>query len=276
MIIDQKTRIFAPIKTSITVPVTALEYAINWPVQFVGHSKIIFTRRHHLIEQNNALNTENLLLKAKVQRLTAIENENNQLKALLHSSSYLPNKMVIAELLAVDVDPYLNQVILNKGRKDRIYVGQVVLDATGVMGQVIQVGLFTSRVLLINDSHSGVPVQIVRNGIRAIAVGDSYSRKLRLLHVPETADVKLGDLLVTSGLGQHYPLGYPVGQIIKITKDPAMQFSNIEIEPSAKLDQSREVLLLWPKNQLMVNNSSSSLHPILENHTSSIGRERAG
>jgi rod shape-determining protein MreC len=146
-------------------------------------------------------------------------------------------------LLAVDFEPFVHQVILNKGTKDGVYAGQPVLDAMGVMGQIIQVGPITSRAILINDPHSGVSVQNSRNGMRAIAMGDSD--RMRLMYVPKTADIKVGDVFLTSGLGDHYPEGYPVGKVSAISTDPAQQFAKIYLEPSAQLDKSRQVLLIW-------------------------------
>jgi rod shape-determining protein MreC len=165
--------------------------------------------------------------------------------------------VLIAQLLAVDTDPFVNQVVLDKGLHDGVFIGQPVLDANGVLGKVIQLGPWTSRVLLVNDNHSGVPVQITRNGIRAIAMGDSYSGKLKLVNIPQTVDVIAGDMLVTSGLGENFPAGYPVGQVLSVVKDPGMQFAAIDVQPSAHADRSRQVLLVWP-NQ---NQKAADAHP---------------
>jgi rod shape-determining protein MreC len=167
------------------------------------------------------------------------------LKALLQSSRQIKNKTLIAELLAIASEPFVNQVIINKGKQDGVYVGQPVLDANGVLGQVIQAGPLTSRVLLINDPHSGVAVQNGRNGTRAVAVGDSYSDKMRLLYVPKTADIKVGDIFITSGLGGRFPEGYPVGKVVNINTDPAHEFATVYLQPSAHLNSSRQVLLVW-------------------------------
>jgi rod shape-determining protein MreC len=206
----------------------------------------VLSTHDSLIKENLDLKAEQLLLKAQMQRLLALESENNQLKALLRSSTEVQGKVLVAEILSIDTDPFVNQVVLDKGIRESIFIGQPVLDANGVMGQIIQVGPMTSRMLLVNDPHSGVPVQVTRNGVRAIAVGDAYTGKLRLANVPQTADIKAGDLLLTSGLGEHYPEGYPVGQVTSVVKDPGLQFATILVEPSAKLDRSREVLLVWP------------------------------
>ena len=113
------------------------------------------------------------------------------------------------------------------------------------MGQVIQVGPITSRVLLINDPRSGVAVQNVRNGVRAIAMGDSYLNNLKLMYVTKTTDIKVGDLFLTSGLGDRYPEGYPVGRVVSVLREPASQFASISLQSSAHLDSSRQVLLVW-------------------------------
>lgn len=252
MILDQRAACVQQLRSALSMPLSLLEYVVSWPVQIIDKMGAVVSTHDALINENINLRSEQLLLKAQVQRLLAIESENNQLKALLRSSAQVRGKVLIAQLLAVDTDPFINQVLLDKGFNDGVFVGQPVLDANGVMGKVIQVGPLTSRVLLINDSHSGIPIQNTRNGIRAIAVGDSYTGKLKLINVPQTVDVKTGDMLVTSGLGEHYPAGYPVGEVISVVKDPGMQFSTIEVQPSAHTDRSRQVLLVWPNQNQKV------------------------
>lgn len=246
MVLDKRVAALQQVRNVLTVTLTPLQYAVSMPIKFIHRVKDMTNSHDTLINENRDLKTENLLLNARVQRLLAIESENNQLKALMRSSAQIQGKVLIAELLAVDVDPFVHQVILDKGSREGVFTGQPVLDANGVMGKVIQVSPSTSRVLLINDPHSGVPVQITRNGLRAIAMGDSYTGKLRLANVPQTADVKVGDILVTSGLGEHYPQGYPIGQITSVIQDPGLQFATILVEPNAHLDRTREVLLVWP------------------------------
>ncbi len=246
MVLDQRAGWTQQVRSALSMPLSFLEYAVSAPVQLIDKLGTMVSTHDSLAKENVDLKAEELLLKAQVQRLLAIESENNQLKALLRSSAQVRGKVLIAQLLAVDTDPFVNQVLLDKGRTDGVFVGQPVLDANGVMGKVIQVGPLTSRILLINDSHSGIPVQNTRNGIRAIAVGDSYTGKLKLVNVPQTVDVKAGDMLVTSGLGEQYPAGYPVGEVTAVEKDPGMPFAVIDVQPSAHSDRSRQVLLVWP------------------------------
>jgi rod shape-determining protein MreC len=254
MVLDQRGIGLPQLRSALSIPLSFLQYAVSWPVQSIAKINTMVSSHDALIKENLNLKSEELLLRAQVQRLLALESENKELRALLRSSSEVHGKVLIAQLLAVDSDPFVNQVMLNKGSKDGVFVGQPVLDANGVMGTVIQANPYTSRVLLINDSHSGVPIQNTRNGIRAIAVGDSYSGKVRLINVPHTADIQVGDVLVTSGLGEHFPPGYPVGKVSEVSKDPSLQFATITVQPSAHPDSSQQVLLIWPnQNQKIFN-----------------------
>lgn len=246
MILDKRVAAISQVRAALSMPLAPLQYMVSWPIQMFDKFRDTISTHDALVKENLDLKADQLRLKAQVQRLLAIELENTQLKSLMRSTAQIQGKVLIAQLLAVSSDPFTNQVVLDKGSRDNVYVGQPVLDASGVMGQVIQVGPLTSRVLLINDSHSGVPVEIVRNGIRAIAVGDNYSGKLRLTNIQHTADIKVGDVLITSGLGEHFPEGYPVGRVASVEKDPGLQFSVIIVEPAARLDRSRGVILVWP------------------------------
>lgn len=245
MVVDRRSESFAQVRAALLLPLAPFQYLVSWPMQIIDAFKTSIATHEDLVSENLRLKADQLLLRSQLQRLMAIESENTYLKALLQSARQVKGRTLIAELLAVDSEPFVNQVILNKGTRDGVYVGQPVLDANGVMGQVSQAGPITSRVLLINDPHGGISVQNVRNATRAIATGDNYSDKMRLLYVPKTADIKVGDMFITSGLGGHYPEGYPVGRVVAVTNQPAHQFTDILIEPSAHLGSSRQVLLVW-------------------------------
>lgn len=242
---DKRWESFISVRAAASLPLAPFQYLVSWPTKLIDTVRNAISSHNDLVKENLNLKTEVLNLRSQLQRLLAIETENNYLKALMQSSHKVKEKKLIAELLAVSSEPFVNQVVLDKGTRDGVYVGQPVLDANGLMGQLIQVGPSTSRVLLINDPHSGIAVQNVRNGMRGIAVGDSYSNKLRLMYVAKTADIKVNDIFITSGLGDHYPEGYPVGKVISIDKDPSHQFATVIIQPSARLDSSRQVLLVW-------------------------------
>jgi len=245
MIADKQVSYLASIRAMLSLPLAPLQYIVNLPIQIIDDLKSKMNTHRALIEENLQLKADQLLLRAQLQRLIAVESENNYLKSLAQSARHIKNKVLIAELLSVDLEPFSRRVVLNKGIRDGVYVGQPVLDASGVMGQVIEVGPITSRVLLINDPHSGIAVQNVRNGLRTVVMGDSYGNQLRLMYVQKTADIKLGDLFITSGLGDHYPAGYSVGKVITVAQDSANQFMTVYLQPSARLNNSRQVLLLW-------------------------------
>lgn len=245
MVMEKRLESFASIRAALSLPLAPFQYLISLPTQIIDNLKTVMSTHDDLIKENLRLRTDQLLLRSQLQRLLAIESENNYLKSLLQSSRQVKGKTLIAELLAVDFEPFVNQVMLNKGTRDGVYVGQPVLDANGVMGQVIQVGPITSRVMLVNDPNSGVAVQNVRNGVRAIAIGDTYSGKIQLRYVAKTTDIQANDVFITSGLGDRYPEGYPVGKVLSVDKDPAHQFATVYLQPSARLDSSRQVLLVW-------------------------------
>lgn len=242
---DRRMEEFGSIRAALSIPIAPVQYVVSWPIKVVKDLKTAFIAHDILVKENLQLKTDQLLLRSQLQRLIAIESENTYLKALLRSAHQVKGKTLIAELLSVSTEPFVKQVVLNKGAREGVYVGQPVLDANGVLGQVIQVGLITSRVLLINDPQSGIAVQNTRNGMRYSAVGDSYSGKMKLLYAPNTADIKEGDTFITSGLGDHYPEGYPVAKVLSVNKDPTHQFASVLLQPSAHLDSSRQVLLVW-------------------------------
>lgn len=250
MILDKRFAAVDQVRSVLSLSIAPLQYMVSWPINLIDNVGQMISSHDALIKQNLDLKTEELILKAQVQRLLAIESENNQLKKLLQSSKQIQGKTEIGQLLAIDSDPLVHQVIIDKGIHDNVYVGQPVLDAFGVIGQIIQVGPLNSRILLINDPKSGIPVQNVRNLIRAIAVGDGATGQLRLMNVTQTTDIRMGDMFVTSGLGQNYPEGYPVGHVVNITQEPGMAFVTVKLMPSAHLNQGRQVLLIWPNKHL--------------------------
>lgn len=226
--------------------VAPLQYAIDAPFRLVHELAQAVVTRKALQWENTRLQVQQLLFEAKLQRFDALENENKHLNQLLNVSTHLKKQRVkVAHLLYVNTDPQWNEVIVDKGQSDGAYVGQPVIDADGIMGQVISVDLLTSRVLLITDFRSAIPVQDVRSDARGILVGRGRWAKLLLKDIPGTIDVKVNDLLVSSGLGGHYPPGYPVGLVTAVYADAATQFSSIHVEPSAQLNLHRPILLVW-------------------------------
>ena len=149
----------------------------------------------------------------------------------------------------VDLDAFRQRILVDKGARDGVYVGQAVLDAGGVFGQVARVGQLTAEVILVSDAAHAIPVQVNRNGLRTIAVGTGDMGRLKLPYLPTSADVIVGDLLVTSGLGGGFPAGYPVGTVAEVKRDPAASLADVDVKPAAALDRSRELMFVWLKAQ---------------------------
>jgi rod shape-determining protein MreC len=151
----------------------------------------------------------------------------------------------VAELIGVDPIPFTHRILINKGERDGVFLGQPVLDARGLMGQVVELMPYTSRVLLLTDTTHSIPVQVNRNGLRAIASGTGNPERLELRHVADTADIKEGDLLVSSGMGQRFPAGYPVATVNEVIHDSGQPFAIVRAIPTAALNRSRYMLLVF-------------------------------
>lgn len=202
--------------------------------------------RGSLMRMVQELRLENMILRSRTAQLSALQVRNQQLQALLGSKSRDElTKMTVADILALTSDPFMQLAVLNKGSRDGVYVGQPALDEFGVVGQVVDVGVKRSRLLMISSPEHALPVMILRNGIRTIAEGTGDPHFLTLRHVTTTTDVQLGDQVVTSGLGIRYPYGYPVGIVSSIRQLPGEDFQRIKVAVNARLDTSSQVLLLW-------------------------------
>ena len=223
-----------PIRVLVDLPFSASQSAANW-----------IADRQALLAENEQLKRERLNANFRLQRLAALEAENRRLRELLDSTEILQQRVLIAEILAVDLDPYRQRFNLNRGLADGVFVGQALLDADGVVGQVVEVGPFTAEAVLITDADHAVPVSVNRNGLRTIAVGTGDSNRLRLPYLTNSADIEVGDLLVSSGLGGVFPAGFPVGRVLEVRIRPGQSFAEVLAEPVAKLDREQEVLLVW-------------------------------
>ena len=219
-------------------------YLAESPVKFAHLVGNYFTSKHRLLSQNAELVTQNLLLQAKLQNMLELEKENKRFNILLDSVKNSKNEFTVAKVISVNTDPLNPQIILNKGSEYNISIGQVVLDASGVIGQIIGVNPKTSRVLLITSFKSAVPVKDLQNGIRAIALGHGVNENLQLLYIPDTTEIKEGDLFVTSGLGNVFPEGYPIGKVVEINRVLGNRFAVIKLKPVAKLNTDTQVLLV--------------------------------
>jgi rod shape-determining protein MreC len=246
MVIDTKVENISTLRTYLTSFVSPLQYIADLPGALLDWSASRFTSRQTMLEENERLTSQITLMNEKLQRFVVLEEENRSLRKILDAPMRSEMHRIIAELMAVDNNPYSHQIVINKGAIDDVFEGQSVLDDTGIVGQVVEVGTTNSRVLLISDIIHAIPVRNSRNDIRMIASGTGVLNELSLNHVAHSGDIQEGDLLVSSGLGNIFPEGYPVGTVIKIVRDESKPFASITATPSAQLDRLKYLLLLWP------------------------------
>ncbi len=194
------------------------------------------------------LGQENLLLKAQMQTFWALQEENRRLRDVLHAVQPLEQDLLLAESIPVKGDARRQMMLINRGSRDGVFVGQAVLAAEGLLGQVVHVGPRTAEVLLLTDDTHAIPVRIARTGQRAIARGTGQGERMDILHLPNNADVQEGDLLVTSGLGGTFPAGYPVASVSVIAQAQSGAFASISARPLAPVDDVREVILIWMRD----------------------------
>jgi rod shape-determining protein MreC len=249
--LDYYTDYLDSVRSVLSIVVTPIVVTADYPARTAILAQETFASQADMRAEIRLLKQDQLLLRAKVIKMAALDAENDRLRDLLGSSAKLQDNVLVAELIGVDPDPERNEVILDKGSESGVFVGQAVLDAQGLMGQVIATSLYTSRALLISDESHSVPVQVNRSSLRLIAQGTGITGQLELIHVPDTADIQEGDLLVSSGLGNRFPVAYPVGVVSKVEHDPGEPFAVVRAIPSASLEKSRHVLLVFTETRML-------------------------
>lgn len=245
MYVDNRDDHLNSVRTAIGVAVYPLRIVVDAPVRFWSWLSDSTTSRNELELELGRLRVERLLTKARLQRFNALEAENARLRALLDARSRVRDAVRVAEIMSVDANPFSHSLVINVGSRDGVFDGQALVDADGVVGQVIRTGLLTSQAMLISDTDHALPVEVNRNGLRTIAVGTGQIGSLKLPFVVNSADIRAGDLLVTSGLGGVFPAGYPVAVVASVTRNPHEPYANVSATPAAALGQVREVMLIW-------------------------------
>lgn len=248
MVADAHYHAFNKLRSGLSLLTSPVQYLVDYPVRVMGWVGSLFSTKQSLIDENMQLRYHQMVLEAQLQKLKLLTHENSQLKALLSASSSAQMNAMAAQILAVDTTTSRQLVILDKGKREGVLVGLPVVDAKGLVGQIIDVGFMTSTVLLITDSKSAVPVRNNRTGERAILVGTNSMSQLSLVNLARTSSTIRGDLLVTSGLGRRYPEGYPVGRVDEVNVMPGDDFIKVSVTPIAALNQDRLVLVVWPED----------------------------
>jgi rod shape-determining protein MreC len=247
IIIDKRYDHLGKIRRWLSIVAYPVQVAVASPFEGWNWFRESISTRDALRVDNAKLQAQLRLAQFKLQRYEALEAESQRLRALRDSTAGVSNRFIIGDIMDVDLDAFRERILVDKGARDGVFVGQAVLDAGGVFGQVARVEELASEVILISDPAHAIPVQINRNGLRTIAVGTGDTSRLKLPYLPTSADVITGDLLVTSGLGGGFPAGYPVGTVASVKRDPAQSLADVDVRPAAALDRSRELMFVWLK-----------------------------
>lgn len=247
IIVDTRYAHLVKIRRFLSVAAYPVQVAVASPFEGWDWFRESVTTRDALRADKAKLEAELRLAQFRLQRYEAVEAESQRLRALRDNTANVGDHFLIGDIMDVDLDAFRERVLIDKGAREGVFVGQAVLDAGGVFGQVARVGEMSSEVILISDATHAIPVQINRNGLRTIAVGSGDMSKLKLPYLSTSADVVVGDLLVTSGLGGGFPSGYPVGSIAQVRRDPAQSLADVDVTPAAALDRSRELMFVWLK-----------------------------
>ncbi|WP_279586971.1 rod shape-determining protein MreC [Modicisalibacter xianhensis] len=256
MFAEQRMPRMADFRAHLSTLVAPVQWVVSLPSEGLTWGALVLSDQRKLIEENQHLREQLLMLSHRVQRMASLTAENVRLRELLDAARRNDMPYMTAELLSLDSDPFTYQMVIDRGRTDGVYTGQPVMDASGLIGQVTSVSAYTSRVLMLADASHAVPVKINRNGLRFIVQGSGRYDSLDVLHVPDTADIRQGDLLVTSGLAGRFPEGYPVARVVEVVHDPGEPFAQVRAEPVSQPERSRHFLLLFPPPPVEVSEQS--------------------
>ncbi len=275
MFFDHRGQHLNALRNFLSTFLTPLVYIADMPGELALWSGERIRSRDELFQENQSLKDEVFILRTQLQKLVALKAENAQLRNLLGTEQKVEGRRLVAEIINVATDPSVHEILINKGSTHGVYRGQAVLDAFGVMGQVIDVSTFTSRILLITDPRHAIPVRVERSGERSIALGDGQLDYLTLQYVRSTADIQVGDLLLSSGIGERFPDGYPVATVTEVNKEPGEPYMDITAATKAHLARTGQVLLIWPDREFNLE-QENSVNSDSQSNNESVAREESG
>jgi len=245
MVADKRYNQLEQVREWLSSAAYPVQVAVDLPFRAWDWVTGSFADRSRLRQENLELTARLRLANLQLQRFAALEDENRRLRDMRENSAGVADRVLVASIMNVDLDPFRHRVLVDKGAREGVFKGQAVLDAEGIFGQVAQVHAETAEVILITDAEHAIPVQSNRSGLRTIAVGTGDSGRLSLPFVTGESDLKAGDLLISTGIGGVFPRGYPVAEVTRVDRTPAATFALVDARPTARLDRNREVLLVW-------------------------------
>ena len=257
IILDKRYDHLGQIRRFLSIVAYPVQVAVASPFEGWDWFRESVSTRESLRADKAKLEAELRLANFRLQRFEALEAESQRLRALRDNTAGVANRFIVGNIMNLDIDAFRERVVVDKGARDGVFVGQAVLDAGGIFGQVARVGQLTSEVILVSDAAHAIPVQVNRNGLRTIAMGTGDMNRLKLPYLSTSADIVAGDLLVTSGLGGGFPVGYPVGTVAQVKRDPAQSLADVDVRPAAALDRAREVMFVWLKSDAVAGAAAS-------------------
>ena len=250
MVSDHQRQHAVWVRSALSVVVYPLRLAVNTLFVDLPRDAVAWlSTRRTLIRESEGLRHQLLVLGSRIERLQELEGENRRLRELLESSARIEDRVLAASVLGVDIDPASSGLVLDKGTQHGVRPGQSVIDADGILGQVDHAGPISSTVVLITDPSHALPVLLSRNGLRSVAVGRGPTGELALAYMPKDADIEVGDLLVSSGLGGRFPAGYPAATVVKVETARAGRYAEVRLQPLADPKRAREVLVVFPTDE---------------------------
>jgi rod shape-determining protein MreC len=245
MVADKRYNQLEQVREWLSAATYPVQVAVDLPFRAWDWLTGSFADRSRLRKENLELTARLRLANLQLQRFAALEDENRRLRDMRENSAGVADRVLVASIMNVDLDPFRHRVLLDKGASDGVFKGQAVLDAEGIFGQVAQVHAETAEVILLTDAEHAIPVQSNRSGLRTIAVGTGDSGRLSLPFVTGESDLRTGDLLISTGIGGVFPRGYPVAEVTRVDRTAAATFALVDARPTSQLDRNREVLLVW-------------------------------
>lgn len=249
MLADHHGSYITKLKASLSVVVYPIVYLVEWPSRAGSWVSKTWVEHDNTIETNHRLESQVLQLQSELSRLRSLQTENDRLRTLLNAAPRVQGHTLVADIVDIDLDPYSHQIAISLGARDNIVVGQPLVDASGVVGQVSSVSPLIANALMISDPSHAIPVTVNRTGLRGIAYGIGRTDQIELRDIPISSDLVVGDLLVTSGMGGRFPIGIPVGTVTDISRPDDDAFLTVLASPSADLGKIHQVLVVWPESE---------------------------
>jgi rod shape-determining protein MreC len=259
MFVDHRQDHLAKVRELLSLAVHPIRVVVDLPFRTWNSVSQALTDNAELRRQRDELQYELLVAQIQLQEKAETDRENERLRELLNSIEEEQGFEVrVAEILSVDLENR-QRFLINRGKQDGVFVEQVLLDADGIVGQIVAVSEFSSEAMLITDAQHAVPVTVERSRVKTIAEGMGDRGLLSLPFLPNTADIQPGDRLVTSGMGGVFPSGRPVAEVTEVELNPGQDFARVIARPLAALDRDQEVLLIWPSEEAVERTTAAGL-----------------